>query len=54
MKLTKEQIKRVEQAISETIRFIEKEEKYSLELQNKELLEWYKKHLEKLTKMLEA
>ena len=52
--MSNEKTKRIEIAISETIRFIDKEEKYLPHLQNKELLGKYKAHLTKLNAMLKT
>ena len=43
--LTPEYKKRIVSSISETERLLQKEEKYSFDLQNHELIAGYKKHL---------
>ena len=52
--LTPEYVKRTQQAINETQVLLERELKYSLDLQNTELVAFYYKHINKLTAAIEA
>ena len=50
--LTKEQKRKIQDALNETQKLLDKELKYSEDLQNKKSINFYFNHIEKLNKML--
>ena len=49
---SKEQTRRIAQALTETQELLEKELAYSEDLQHKDMIDFYTNHIEKLTQML--